>query len=76
MDNKKEFKSKTKTYVSEYNKKYYEENKEKHLETMRRRVECDCCKTNILKDKMNRHKLTKKHKRSEEALKMLNINQL
>ena len=62
---KKIIKSKEKEYVAEYNKKYYQKNREKQLQMMKVRVPCACCNTTVTKDKLKRHMLTKKHKNNE-----------
>ncbi len=45
----------------EYNKLWYEKNKEKHLKNMREKVECEICKCQINKSQVAVHKNTNKH---------------
>jgi hypothetical protein len=50
----------------EYQKEYYEKNKERILETMNREVQCDVCKSFVRKCKLNRHKQTNKCKSAND----------
>lgn len=43
----------------EYNKNYYNKNKQKILDQMKLKVICDCCNKSVNKSHLNRHKTTK-----------------
>ncbi len=45
----------------EYNKVYYQQNKDKHLEYISEKIECEICNVNISRGNMHVHKKTKKH---------------
>ena len=50
-----------KEYTSEYNKKYYLKNREKFLEYMSKKIECDTCMCSISQGKRSHHLKSKKH---------------
>ena len=44
----------------EYNKSYYQTNKQRILEQMKHTVVCECCNKEVVKSHLNRHQKTKK----------------
>lgn len=57
-------KSKTKLYVKKYNEEYYKQNKEKNLQHLAEKVECEICKCEIARSSISEHKRTNKHRRN------------
>lgn len=49
------------TDMKKYQKEYYQENKERILEKMKRKIYCECCNRDIAKYKYPQHCRTKKH---------------
>jgi hypothetical protein len=47
--------------TKEYNKNYYEKNKEKHLKNLKQKIYCECCDKHISKVNMQKHNATKGH---------------
>lgn len=63
----KNYSSKDKEYVKEYNKKYYAKNKEKHLKNikhMTEKVVCEICDREISRGKLSVHNKTKIHQKN------------
>ena len=56
-----ELEANKKEITKEYNKKYYEKNREKHLNNLKQKIYCDCCHVEISKVNINKHNQTKKH---------------
>jgi hypothetical protein len=52
----------------EYNKVYYQQNKDKHLEYISEKVECNICNVSISRGNMHIHKKTKKHLKKQKIL--------
>ena len=61
IDNMNTHKSKSKSYVKKYNEEYYQQNKEKNLQHMAEKVECEICGCTIARSSISEHKRTKKH---------------
>ncbi len=57
----------------EYNKVYYEKNKEKQLKYLTEKVNCDICNLSISRTNMNAHKKSKKHTAALEINKYKHI---
>jgi hypothetical protein len=57
----KEFNSKKRDYVKNYNKKYYEQNREKQLQNMKTTCRCTLCNCVIRFYKKQQHQRSKKH---------------
>lgn len=51
--------------TSEYNKLYYQKNKERILKQILEKVECDVCHCFVAKCNMNKHIKSNKHKLNE-----------
>jgi hypothetical protein len=60
------FNSKEKTYVADYNKKYYDMHKDKLLENAKSKKICDCCDKMVSCSNWHKHKSSKIHKKCEE----------
>lgn len=52
----------------EYNKKYYENNKEKFKEYFSQKIKCEECGAVFTRSNLTNHKKTKKHKNASENL--------
>ncbi len=50
----------------EYNKIWYEKNKEKHLEKMREKMICELCNVEITRSKYSVHEKSLKHRQIKE----------
>ena len=62
-------KSKTKSYVKKYNEEYYKQNKERNLQYMAEKVECDICKCTFARSSKSEHEKTKKHQKNLNEIK-------
>jgi hypothetical protein len=60
----KDHKSKTKSYVKKYNEEYYKQNKERNLQHMAEKIECDICKCTIARSSTSEHFRTNKHRKN------------
>lgn len=72
------FNSKEKTYVADYNKKYYDMHKDKLLEMAKSKKLCDCCDKMVSVSNWHKHKTSKIHQKCVEIkqLKVLhNLNE-
>jgi ribosomal protein S27E len=69
--------SKDREYVKEYNKKYYNENREKILEKQNTKIKCEFCDREVLTSNYGKHKRTDICKRKQQEkinrLKRLNL---
>lgn len=52
---------KVKETNAEYCRRYYKQNKEKHLAYVKERIECPMCKKQIARHDIQRHGRTKRH---------------
>ena len=66
----KEWREAHKDDVKEYNKTYYDINKEKIIEHLKQKVNCEACQKDYARSQIYMHRLTKKHLRNEEFLKL------
>lgn len=51
---------------TEYNKKYYQKNREKILDDFAKKVYCKCCEKNLTKSNFQFHKNSRKHIMNEK----------
>ncbi len=56
----------------EYNKNWYEQNKEKHLSNSKEKIKCDICNCMVTKGQISTHNKTKKHLTNTEKIELYN----
>lgn len=61
METEKKCKSKEKEYVNNYNKLYYQKNREARLKHLAEKTHCDICDCVVSNGKLSKHKQSKKH---------------
>ncbi len=52
----------------EYNKIYYEKNKEKHLNYLTEKIECEICNVSVSRTNLSSHKKSNKHIKNQQKI--------